>query len=378
MDDSNLNEKNPDLHNLETVVLDNNNNSNNHNNNTNNNTMIASNKSKHVKSDSKRSLINDDANNPNSPSNNIPNKLNNSNNSLKESQSSKDSHCCDFNDIVIENFSGNNTICCNRHLLGGSDHGTFICTFLCMWGPSIPYYILLFTIYINNNIILGIIWFILSIISAIITLYFLFRCHFTDPGIIPRNNKNNTKLIGPLNQNDRWCNTCNIIRPQRAKHCSTCNNCVLEFDHHCPWVGTCVAKRNIRYFVGFVTFAGIYGAICGIAMITMLVTIDKIDASISLGVILLIAYCAIFALMLISMGISYFFMIAEDLTKNEQLKYGGRVLRDVEREKEENKTKQTGLCNKYKQVFCLPNEKSKVFVSKHWIISNNDNIDSNV
>ena len=55
--------------------------------------------------------------------------------------------------------------------------------------------------------------------------------------------------VAPL----KFCETCLIMRPQKAAHCNLCNNCVLYFDHHCFWLGTCIGKNNYGYFLVFLT-----------------------------------------------------------------------------------------------------------------------------
>ncbi|XP_049557283.1 palmitoyltransferase ZDHHC20 isoform X8 [Orcinus orca] len=32
----------------------------------------------------------------------------------------------------------------------------------------------------------------------------------------------------------RYCERCQLIKPDRAHHCSACDMCVLKMDHHCP------------------------------------------------------------------------------------------------------------------------------------------------
>lgn len=55
----------------------------------------------------------------------------------------------------------------------------------------------------------------------------------------------------------RYCEKCNLIKPDRCHHCSICGVCVLKMDHHCPWINNCVSFSNYKFFVLFLgyTFA---------------------------------------------------------------------------------------------------------------------------
>ncbi|XP_011335754.1 palmitoyltransferase ZDHHC15B isoform X5 [Ooceraea biroi] len=56
----------------------------------------------------------------------------------------------------------------------------------------------------------------------------------------------------------RFCEKCQLIKPDRAHHCSVCGTCVLKMDHHCPWVNNCVGFHNYKFFMLFLAYALIY------------------------------------------------------------------------------------------------------------------------
>ena len=108
----------------------------------------------------------------------------------------------------------------------------------------------------------------------------------TDPGILPRQNKDLYYTTSRTNMKYRinghilkvnYCYSCYLFRPPRTSHCAVCDNCVERFDHHCLWLGTCVGKHNYKYFYALLSslnFNAIFQIVFGI--ITLLSEVKKI------------------------------------------------------------------------------------------------------
>ena len=153
-----------------------------------------------------------------------------------------------------------NKFCCGGEIMFGSDFRYFIGTNILIWTPSILEWIYILPyLYPSKRDYFYLIPICLSYIFFLCTIFCLYRASFTDPGYLPRGNE----IVPPSHQQlkpngSKFCETCKIWRPPRAKHCRYCNCCVRKFDHHCPWVGTCVGERNYQYFTLFVFFISIY------------------------------------------------------------------------------------------------------------------------
>ncbi|KAI8991773.1 DHHC palmitoyltransferase-domain-containing protein [Mycotypha africana] len=60
--------------------------------------------------------------------------------------------------------------------------------------------------------------------------------------------------------NVKWCEACQVWKPDRAHHCRVCDACILRMDHHCPWVNGCVGIKNHRYYIQFLFYASLYAS----------------------------------------------------------------------------------------------------------------------
>lgn len=116
-----------------------------------------------------------------------------------------------------------------------------------------------------------------SLISAsIASIYFItIVVVFLNPGVIKKHNVSRVNSHFENNNliffSNKFCSTCNIIKPARSKHCSVCDHCVMFFDHHCLWLDKCIGYYNYKWFLAYL-FSNIeflsYGAyLCYLAIV---------------------------------------------------------------------------------------------------------------
>ena len=68
----------------------------------------------------------------------------------------------------------------------------------------------------------------IALMLCVLQLSSLLNTAFTEPGIIPRAPCDLPEWLEEcMEGSTAFCNTCNIVRPPRARHCRHCDNCVM-------------------------------------------------------------------------------------------------------------------------------------------------------
>ncbi|EJW05069.1 hypothetical protein EDEG_00850 [Edhazardia aedis USNM 41457] len=93
---------------------------------------------------------------------------------------------------------------------------------------------------------------ILFNIPALLTFIYLFFI-LKNKGYLP-NTVDSSFLAQHLRYFKKFCNRCQMYRPERSHHCSKCNRCIKKMDHHCIWLGVCINNDNMGHFVRFIFF----------------------------------------------------------------------------------------------------------------------------
>jgi palmitoyltransferase ZDHHC9/14/18 len=123
-----------------------------------------------------------------------------------------------------QRWPGRNAFLCDGRIILGSNYYCGIGTLIAIIVPFIAW----LTLVIDE---LPVYLLIIASVFLIFCLVSFLLAAATDPGIIPRSQPGETAEypIQPLDIDGKpvkFCQTCRIYRPRRAKHCKFCDNCV--------------------------------------------------------------------------------------------------------------------------------------------------------
>lgn len=117
----------------------------------------------------------------------------------------------------------------------------------------------------------------------------------------------------------RFCEKCQVVKPDRAHHCSVCGVCVLKMDHHCPWVNNCVSFTNYKFFILFLGYAFLYCAliVCTSLQYFVLFWKGSLERTGQFHILFLFFVSAMFSTSLVSLFIYHLYLVAKNRTTLE-------------------------------------------------------------
>jgi len=242
----------------------------------------------------------------------------------------------------FEIWKGQNLFFCEGRVIGGPQWGNLVKTSVLIAVPTFLFFIFTGRKQMEEG------WYwpmFITIFLYLLTQILLIVTGFTDPGIIPRSEKDAQMWRGNCNPPKaqeinvggrivqlKWCTTCKIFRPPRSFHCPICDNCVERFDHHCPWIGNCIGLRNYIYFTVFLWSLFF---LCMFVLIMSIVQIvressdshqstnwEKFKFAANHNPISLFLVCFVFVAMWFIIGLCGFhmFLVVTNKTTNEHLR----------------------------------------------------------
>ncbi|XP_069496443.1 palmitoyltransferase ZDHHC20 isoform X2 [Ambystoma mexicanum] len=113
----------------------------------------------------------------------------------------------------------------------------------------------------------------------------------------------------------RYCDRCQLIKPDRCHHCSACDICVLKMDHHCPWVNNCVGFSNYKFFLLFLLYSLLYCLFIAATVLPYFIafwTNDLEDTHAKFHVLFLFFVAAMFFISILSLFSYHCWLVAKN------------------------------------------------------------------
>ncbi|XP_012868129.1 PREDICTED: probable palmitoyltransferase ZDHHC20 [Dipodomys ordii] len=121
----------------------------------------------------------------------------------------------------------------------------------------------------------------------------------------------------------RYCEKCQLIKPDRAHHCSACDTCILKMDHHCPWVNNCVGFSNYKFFLLFLLYSLLYCLFVATTVLEYFIkfwTNELADPHVKFHVLFLFFVSAMFFISILSLFSYHCWLVGKNRTTIESFR----------------------------------------------------------